>query len=315
MSKLSTFKKLWKTNKHEVFIAIYNNIVHLGITNCLSDETYLKLTYKIRFGKKLDLNNPITFNEKMQWLKLYNRKTEYTEMVDKVKAKEFVANIIGNEYIIPTLGIYDNFEQIDFEKLPNQFVLKCNHDSGSVVICKDKRNFDKKVAKQRINKGLKKDGFFWGREWPYKNIKRKILAESYLEEPLAKELKDYKFMCFNGEVKCIFVGSERFSGEGLKITFFDRNWNIMPFERHYSRSRVPINRPVQLEKMIMLAEKLSANIPFLRVDFYEVNEKIYFGELTFYPGSGWEEFTPEEWDTTLGEWIKLDLNVNKKESY
>ena len=305
MSKLSTFKKLWNENKYGIIVAVYYNFVHAGITNILSDATFLKLTYRVRFGKKLNLKNPKTFNEKLQWLKLYDRNPKYVDMADKIKAKKYVADIIGSKYIIPTLGVYDSFEQIDFEKLPNQFVLKCNHDSGSVVICKDKSQFNIEKAKQKLQKGLRTDAFLEGREWPYKDIDRKILAEEYLEEPGIEELRDYKLMCFNGKVKCSFVGSERFSGDGLKVTFYDRNWKPMPFERHYPRSKKPIDKPVHYEEMVNMAEKLSDNIPFLRVDFYEVGGKVYFGELTFYPGSGWEEFTPELWDEKLGSWIEL----------
>lgn len=305
MSKISTLKKLLKEDKRQVLVAIYNNIVHTGITNYLSDETYLKLTYRIRFGEKLDINNPKTFNEKLQWLKLHDNNTDYITMVDKVLVKDYVAKIIGEDYIIPTLGVWDSFDEIDFEALPNQFVLKCNHDSGSIVICKDKSTFNIDAARKKISKGLKTDAFYWGREWPYKYVKRKILAEAYMEDTESSELRDYKLMCFDGRVKCSFVGSERFSEEGLKITFYDTDWKVMPFERHYPRSKYPIERPLNYDEMVRLAERLAKEIPFVRVDFYEVNGKTYFGELTFYPGSGWEEFRPMEWDEKLGNWIIL----------
>ena len=182
MSKLTTFRKLWSGDKHQILVAIYNNIVHTGITNFLSDETYLKLTYRVRFSEKLDLNNPVTFNQKLQWLKLHDRQERYIELVDKVKVKDYVAREIGSQYLIPTLGVWDRFEDIDFDSLPDQFVLKCNHDSGSIVICRDKSKFDVEKARRKLTKGLKTDAFYWGREWPYKNVERKILAEAYMED-------------------------------------------------------------------------------------------------------------------------------------
>lgn len=305
MSKLNTFKKLWIQDKRQVLVAVYNNIVHTGITNLLSDKIYLKLTYRIRFGEKLDLKNPITFNQKIQWLKLYDRQARYTELVDKVKVKDYVAKEIGQQYLIPTLGVWDHFEDIDFEQLPKQFVLKCNHDSGSIVICRDKSTFDLEYARKKLTKGLRTDAYYWGREWPYKNVQRKILAEAYMEDDDSEELKDYKLMVFNGKVKCSFVGSERFSEDGLKITFFDTDWKVMPFERHYPKSKLDIKKPLNYDEMVELAEKLAKDIPFARIDFYEVKGRAFFGEITLFPGSGWEEFTPSEWDKTLGSWIKL----------
>lgn len=313
MSKIATVKKLWKKDKWQIMVAVYNKLVHAGVTNFLSDSCYLRLTYRLRFRKSLNLKNPQTFNEKMQWLKLYDRNPHYTALVDKVKVKEYIASIIGEEYVIKTLGVWDDFEQIDFNKLPNQFVLKCNHDSGSVVICKDKDTFNMVKARKKIMTGLRKDAFFWGREWPYKNVERKIIAEEYMIDKNHEELLDYKFMCFHGKVKCLFVCTERYTQDGLKVTFFDTNWNVMPFERYYPKSDTNISQPLNYHKMIELAEKLSKNIPFLRVDFYEINGQIYFGELTFYPGSGWEPFTPEEWDMKLGQWIDLSYcESNKK---
>lgn len=309
MSKISTLKKLWSGDKHQILVALYNNIVHTGITNILSDETYLKLTYRVRFGEKLDFKNPITFNQKIQWLKLHDRQERYVELVDKVRVKDYVAKTIGEQYIIPTLGVWNSFDDIDFDSLPNQFVLKCNHDSGSIVICRDKATFDYERARKKLAKGLKTDMYYWGREWPYKMVERKILAEAYMEDDNSEELKDYKLMVFNGKVKCSFVGSERFSEDGLKINFFNTDWKVMPFERHYPMSKRKIERPLNYDEMVELAEKLAKDIPFTRIDFYEVGGKTYFGEITLYPGSGLEEFTPYEWDKTLGTWIKLPVGV------
>lgn len=271
----------------------------------LPDKIYLKILYEYKMKKKLDLSNPKTFNEKIQWLKLYDRNPEYTNMVDKYEAKKYVANIIGEEYIIPTLGVWDKFEDIDFEKLPNQFVLKPTHTSGDVFICKDKKNLDIETARNKMNKWLKRNYFYCGREWPYKNVKPKIIAEIYIKNKGEVGLKDYKFMCFNGKVKCSFVCSNRNSEEGLNVDFYDLNWNKMPFTRHYPNSKENIRKPINYELMIKLSEKLATDIPFVRVDFYEVDGKIYFGELTFYPGSGFEEFSPEKYDKILGDWLEL----------
>ena len=273
----------------------------------IPDKLYLKLLFKRRLGKKLNLRSPKTFNEKLQWLKLYDRNPLYTTLVDKYLVKEYVAGIIGEEFIIPTLGVWDNFDEIDFEKLPDRFVLKCTHDSGGVVIVEDKNAFDVDAARDKIKSRLKKNFYYPGREWPYKNVKPRIIAEQYLED-LAFEHSpvDYKLMCFGGKVECSFTCTERFSGTGLKVTFFDKDWKAMPFERHYHKSDNPIKKPEKYAEMVQIAEKLSKGIPFVRVDLYEVKGHIYFGELTLYPGCGFEEFNPDEWDRKVGDWVPLD---------
>lgn len=416
-----------------------------GLYNHMPDERFLKKKYKLKMGYELDLSNPQTFNEKIQWLKLNDRRPEYTMMVDKYEVKKYVAEKIGEEHIIPTLGVWNRFDDINFDNFPNQFVLKCTHDSGGIVICKDKSNFDKEVARAKINKCLRRNFYWIGREWPYKNVKPRIIAEKYMvnesgcelkdykvfnfngepkliqvdyyrfinhmrnlyttewefveveiEYPLdnnkqidkpqkleqmldlaAKlsegiphirtdfyaiddkiffgeltfshgsgmerytpeslnlelgqwlvlpsgvlikdenfllwlrtdntqtELTDYKFMCFDGNVKCSFIVTERFSKEGLRIDFFDRDWKRLPFTRHYPSSKKEIKKPEKYEEMVELAEQLSANIPFVRVDFYQASGIIFFGEMTFYPGNGMEEFNPFEWDYILGSWLKL----------
>lgn len=267
------------------------------------DIVFLRSRFEKRVGYKLDLENPITFNAKMQWLKIYNRKSEYTGMVDKYAVKEYVADRIGSEFVIPTLGVWDRFDEIDFAKLPGQFVLKCTHDSGSVVIVDGKSAFHIREAEERISRALRINYFWAGREWPYKNVPRRIIAEKYMAD--SSKMVDYKFMCFGGKVKSIFTCTERFHAEGLKVTFFDTKWKRMPFERHYPASTREIPKPENLLLMIELAEKLSTGIPFVRVDFYEIEGRVYFGEMTFFPGGGMEEFAPSEWDRTLGEWIEL----------
>lgn len=297
MSKLYNFI----TNKRLRF----SYLTAMGLTHWMSDERFLKKEYYLAMGKTLNLNTPKTFNEKLQWLKLYNREPQYTMMVDKYAVKQYVANKIGSQYIIPTLGVWNHFDEIDFDELPNQFVLKCTHDSGGIVICKDKLKLDKRAAKQKLEYYLKRKYYYVHREWPYKNVKPRIIAEKYMSNDNGEDLNDYKLMCFNGQVKATFVCSDRFSEDGLKVTFYDTNWKRMPFERHYPASKTDIARPNTYDEMLILAEKLAFQIPFVRVDFYEVHGRVYFGELTFFPGSGYEEFTPEEWDKKLGDWINL----------
>ena len=304
---MSTLKKVGKyiLNKNYRFIINANR----GMFNKMPDDEYLKRRFKACMGEELHLDNPQTFNEKLQWLKLYDRKPEYTIMVDKYKVREYIKEKIGEEYLIPLLGVWDKAEDIDFDALPNQFVLKCNHNSGlGLYICKDKSKLTEnqiKAIRKNLAKGLKQDYYLMGREWPYKDVPRKIIAEKYMEDSSTGELNDYKFMCFNGKVKCIFVCSDRFKGSGLKITFYDTDWNVMPFERPCHKRDKPIDKPKNYDKMMEIAEHLSKDIPFVRTDFYEINGDLYFGELTFYPGSGFEEFEPKSGDDLLGKWIKL----------
>ena len=289
----------------------FGYLSRMGLLNILPDDIYIKTEFRLHFGYDLNLSEPKTFNEKIQWLKLHNRKNVYTTMVDKYLSKNYVSNLIGEEYLIPTIGVYNRFDDINFNNMPEQFVIKCTHDSGGIVICKDKKKLDLKKAKKKINKFLKRKYYYMHREWPYKNVNPKIIVEKYMENKEQNELTDYKVMCFNGVAKIIFTCTERFSN-GLKVTFFDLKWNKLPFERHYPSSEQDIPKPKNLKKMIELSEKLSKNIPFLRIDWYEVNGKLYFGELTFYPGGGLEEFTPMEWDRKLGDMIDLEM-VKKNE--
>lgn len=269
----------------------------------LPDYIFLQIKYRYKFNKKLDLKKPQTFNEKLQWLKLYDRNPEYIKMVDKYEAKKYVANIIGEEYIIPTLGVYDKFEDINFATLPNQFVIKCTHDSGGLIICKDKTKLNIKEARKKINKSLKRNYFYTGREWPYKNVKPRIIAEQYMVDESGTELKDYKFFCFNGEPKLLFVAKDR--PYATKFNYYDMDFKKLPFKQHYKNFNDYIEKPKGFEKMIELSRKLSKDIPHVRVDFYDINGKVYFGELTFYHFSGFEKFEPEEWDRILGDMLKL----------
>ena len=277
-----------------------------GIYNYLPDEKFLSRRYRASLKRDINLNDPKTYNEKLQWLKLYNQKPEYTGMVDKYAVKEYVAKKIGEEYIIPTLGVWDKFEDINFDLLPDQFVLKCTHDSGGLVICKDKSRLDKHKAKNKIEKSLKRDFYITGREWPYKNVQRRIIAEKYMEDRETAELRDYKFFCFNGEAKALFVATDRQTpGEEVKFDFFDMNYQHIAVRNGHENAKIPPQKPTQFDLMKELAGKLSQGIPHVRVDFYEVNGKVYFGEMTFFHFSGLVPFDPQEWDYTFGSWIEL----------
>lgn len=273
----------------------------------ISDKTCLKILFKLKMGKTLNLDNPKTFNEKLQWLKIYQRDSTYSSLVDKYEVRQYIEKSLGADILIPLLGVWDCFEDIDFDQLPSQFVLKCTHDSGGLVICTDKSKLDIAAAKKKINKCLKRNYYYNGREWPYKNIKPKIICEKFMVDESGVELKDYKFLCFNGKVKCSFVCLNRNKSTGLNVDFYDMDWKPMPFERHYSCSDTVISKPINFDKMVEFAEILSKNIPFVRVDFYETNGQLYFGELTFYPGGGFEEFTPESYDYLLGSWMELPI--------
>ncbi len=281
------------------------NVIKL-LTKLLPDKVYIKLRYKKTIGKRLSLNRVDGYNEKLQWLKIYDHNPDYKKLVDKYEVKKYIVDTIGKEYIIPTLGVWEKFDDIDFDKLPNQFVLKCTHDSGGLVIVKDKNNIDIKKMKDKINKSLSTNYYWHGREWPYKGIKPRIIAEKYMEDSETEELRDYKFFCFDGKVKALYIATDRQKpNEDTKFDFFDENFNHLPFEQAHPNAKVPPKKPINFEKMKELASVLSAGIPHVRIDFYEVNGKIYFGEMTFYHMSGFSPFVPEEWDYKLGEWLTL----------
>lgn len=297
-------KRITKLVKDPKRLILYT--AEKGLFNWMPDEFYIKMIFKLRTGKRINLENPATFNEKLQWLKLYDRKEKYIQYVDKYEVRKHIAESIGEEYLIPLIGVYNKPEEIDFSVLPDQFVLKCTHDSGGLVICNDKSQLDIKATIEKLNKCLKRNYYFHGREWPYKNVKPRIICEKFIIDESGVELKDYKLMCFNGKAKCNLVCLNRYSSTGLNIDFYDMDWKPMPFERrHHPSSGTIILRPKHFNKMIEFAERLSKDIPFARVDFYEIEGKLYFGELTFYPSAGFEEFTPESYDNMLGSWITL----------
>ena len=271
----------------------------------IPDKLWLTWRFKQRLGYKMDWKNPKTFNQKLQWLKVYDRNPEYTKMVDKYEAKKYVAERIGEEYIIPTLGVWNRFDDIDFDQLPDQFVLKCTHDSGGLVICRDKNTLDKAAAKKKIEYSLAQNYYATSKEWPYKNVKPRIIAEKYMEDSKTAELRDYKFFAFDGKAKAMFIASERYGAEETKFDFYDMEFNHLDLRNGHPNSNAKIEKPVCFDQMRELAEKLSKGIPQLRVDFYEVDGKIYFGELTFAHWSGMTPFEPQEWDRTFGDWIEL----------
>lgn len=282
-----------------------SELVKYKLMKYLPDEPYLKLMYRWQMKKPLNLIAPHTFNEKLQWLKLYDRQTAYIGMVDKCEVKNYIAQEIGPQYIVPTLGVWNRFDDIDFNSLPEQFVLKCTHDSGGIIICKSKICFDKSNARRTIMKSLKRNFYWSGREWPYKNVKPRIMAEQYLVDSSVAELRDYKFFCFNGVCKCMKVDFDRFVSH--KANYYDRHGNFLDIGEVVcppDKNR-DIALPDNLAEMVELAEKLSAGFPFVRVDLYNVEGKIKFGEFTFYPASGMGPFISESADILLGQWLEL----------
>lgn len=280
----------------------------------LPDRLYISLRYRCQMGYWVNWKHPKTFTEKLQWLKVYNHRPEYTMMVDKYAVKQYVADRIGWQHIIPTLGVWDKAEDINWDTLPKQFVLKTTHGGGSggVVLCKDKMTFDKNVAIVKLNKSMSSDIYSALREWPYKNVKRQVIAEKFmipndkLNDP-TYDLTDYKFFCFNGVPKFCQVIRDRHTCES--IDFYDMAWNHLGFVGLNPVARnglTPVARPEHFDEMKGICKTLSANVPFLRVDLYEINGDVYFGELTFYPASGFGHFTPPEWNKRLGELIQLD---------
>lgn len=289
-----------------------------NLLNWMPDKWFLKWLYYFTMGKKLNIEAPVTFNEKLQWLKLYDRNPLYTKMVDKYEAKQFVAGIIGEEHIIPTLGIWERFEDIDFDALPNQFVLKCTHDSGGLVVCRDKSKLNILEAKKKIEKSLNNNYYFWGREWPYKHVKPRIIAEKYLEQKTAhakessrNSLVDYKFYCFNGEPLFLYISEGLDDHKTAKLSFLNLDWSFAAFQRSDFEEFFELPpKPLSFDRMVSIAGILSKNIPFVRVDLYEIDKQVLFSELTFSPCSGLTQFEPVEWDKKLGDYIELKTESN-----
>lgn len=301
------FKGLLRYISDKDYRFVYN-AAH-GMYNNMPDKEFLEKMFRIKMGRELDLDNPLTFNEKLQWLKLYDRKPVYSIMVDKYEAKKYVASIIGDEYIIPTIGVWDNANEIDFTELPNQFVLKCTHDSHGLVICKDKSKLDVTAARKKLADGLKRNYYYRFREWPYKDVKPRIIAETYMEDSATNELMDYKVFCFNGVAKCYKVDFDRFKDH--HANYFDMDGKMISIGEVVcppDDKRI-IDAPKNIKLMTQFANLLSKEIPFLRADFYDVDGRLYFGELTFYPASGFGRFIYNGNDEMLGSWVKLPKSI------
>jgi len=296
MSKLATAIKMLK-NPYTFVIGLDIN----GLIKWMPDSMFAKLSYHGLMGEKLNLKDPKTFNEKLQWLKVYDHRPEYTDLVDKLRAKEMVGNIIGKEHIVPCYGSWERAEDIDFDSLPQSFVLKCNHDQGSVVLVYDKSTLNRNETIRYFADKLKHNTYYGTREYQYKNIKPRVFAEEYL----VKDIIDYKFYCFNGEPRFLYCGQDMSAGHNGKVDFYDLNWEPMPFYRTDYLRLGKIPRPHKLDKMIGIAKSLSEDIPFVRIDLFEVDEKIYFSEFTLCPASGYMPFVPKEYDRIVGDWLKL----------
>ena len=302
-------KKLSKGLTSPIATAVH--LIGFERTALIPDEMYLKLEYKFHVGKRLNLKNPQTFNEKLQWLKLNDRKAIYTIMVDKVEARDYIAERIGEQYLIPLIGVWENPDDIDFDSLPDQFVLKCNHNSGKgMCICKDKSKINIDKVKQELKEGLAENYYLHGREWPYKDVPRRIIGEQYMVDESGNGLKDYKVLCFNGEPKLIELHMGRFTNHQTQ-DFYDTNWNKTTISQSglscYQITNDVFPRPAVLEEMLRLSRTLSEGILHIRVDWYIVNGKLYFGELTFFDGAGFDPFDNPADDLMLGSWITLPI--------
>lgn len=300
-----------KKEKLSIKLRIYRKVCAVGM-RVLPDKLYLTLLYQVKTGKKMNWKNPQIFNEKLNWLKLYDRRSEYIKMADKYEVRDYIREKLGEEYLIPLLGVWDSVEDIDFSSLPKQFVLKCTHDSASVVICKDKETFNQEAAKRKLDKALKTNYFYPSREWPYKNIVPRIIAEQYMVDESEIELKDYKIYNFSGVPELIQVDFGRFTKHERNL--YTTKWEYIDEQIEYptDRNRL-ISKPENLEEMLSCARKLSEGIPSVRTDFYSINGKVYFGEITFYQEAGFGRFESEEYERKLGNLIKLPRQDVKKE--
>ena len=308
MTKLKTVYKLIKRPNRIIRV-----LGDKKLFNWLPDKPYLRLLYKAEIGKALNIDNPQTFNEKLQWIKLYDRKPEYCTYVDKYEVREYIANTIGEEYLIPIIGVYESVDEIPWNDLPEQFVLKCTHGSGSNIICPDKSKLDIEDAKKKLNKWMKKNWYWFGREWPYKNLKPRVICEEFISNT-TKVPNDLKVMCFNGEAKIIELHENRFS-ESHTQNYYDIDWNVTEISQESSfavKSRESEPTPTCLQEMIKLSEIIAKNKYHVRVDWYEVNGRLYFGEITFFEASGLLPFDRDEYDLLLGSWIRLPIDKADK---
>lgn len=278
----------------------------------LPDKTFLRLRYYFRLNKHLNLKNPKTFNEKMQYLKLYNRRFILTKMADKYAVKELVTSLIGKEYVVSLLGVWNGFDEIDFDALPKKFVLKTTHDCGGVFVCKDKKEMNKHNVRKKMEEHLTYNYYTHAREWPYKAIPRRIIAEEYIEDPSQECLVVYKVFCFGGKPYLVQV-IQGDKTERETIDYFDLEWKLLSIKQNYPNSKVHMEKPNCLSRMLDLSEKLAGDMPFIRVDWYIVGDKLLFSEFTMYSDAGFEKFNPQYWDEKLGQHIDLSLARNEVE--
>jgi len=270
----------------------------------MPDEEYLKKMFKIKMGYCLDLDTPETFNQKLNWMKLYYRDPLFTTMVDKYAVREYVSSKIGKQYLVPLLGVWDNPENIDISILPNKFVLKTTHGCGGMSICRDKEHYDIKTVVTDFKKNMSNNYYYYVREWPYKDVKPRVIAEKYLQNGESINLQVYKVFNFNGYPKIIqMISNDKTKDE--TIDYFDTEWNRLDLRQNYPNSVIIPPKPHTLNEMLELSAKCSEGFPFLRTDWYEVDGKVYFSEFTFYSDGGMEPFTPTYWDKKLGELIEL----------
>ena len=304
MSKIKSLKWMIKNNRKLIPSTIFSYFAKAKLSHIIPDKAYLKMQYRANLGKKLNLKNPSTFNEKLQWLKLYNRNTKFVAMVDKYAVREYISQRIGEEYLVPLIGVWNKAEDIDFSMLPQQFVLKCNHDSGSVIVCKNKDAEDKNAIVEKLKAKLNRDMFYWSREWPYKHISRKIICEKYMQDLRFETLNVYKILNFNNGDQIIqVIQDDKTPNES--IDYFDAEWNRLEMKQNFPNSKAPLEKPKTLNIMLELGSKLSEGFPFLRTDFYEVNGRVYFSEFTFFSDAGMCRFVPEKWDEELGSRIDI----------
>lgn len=268
----------------------------------LPDDTYIRYIYRLRNGKKLHLDNPVTFNEKMTWLKIYDRNPLYPTLADKYEVKKYVADIIGKQYVVDNYGVYDSWDDIDFSKLPNQFVMKGTHDSGGAFVCRDKNSFNYEAVRKKLTKNLKTNCFYKSREWPYKNIKPRIIIDKFLDDHTGKQLRDYKFWCFNGKPSFMYC---TIKGENVYENFYDMNFQPVMIDHGFPRHKPEFEKPAEFEEMKQLAKQLSQGFPFIRIDFFDVEGKVYFGEFTFYDWGATQPFY-NGWDEKLGELLRIN---------
>ncbi|MDO4573290.1 MAG: ATP-grasp fold amidoligase family protein [Clostridia bacterium] len=277
-----------------------------GLLNWMPDEPFLRLIYRANTGKKLHLDPPVTFCEKLNWLKLYDRRDCYTQYADKLGVRDYVAETIGAEYLVPLLGVWDDPQDIDFNSLPDRFVLKATHDSGSILICRDRERFDRDATVKYFQKALRNRFYLKGRERQYEYVIPRVIAETYLDSGSDALPTDYKIYCFDGKARALYTGTDRGTDRDFKMTFYDMAWRRLPIGfQGYPMSTEDIPEPGHLDQMRHLAERLSAGIPLMRVDFYEVDGRVYFGEMTICDGSGFSPLEPPEWEERFGAWIGL----------